>query len=107
MLLDGFSAPPGVSYEVLHGRRHYPGGIALQGPALAFHPDPGFWPGYLDDLLSLLKLMMSKVIDVRIVQDHLGPWGYTAGYCLGLLTFVVGAAAFAFVETKEGEIRWG
>ncbi len=76
-------------------------------PAFAAHPDPGFWPGYLDGFLSLPRLIVSPVVDVTIVREHLGPLGYTAGYCLGLLSFAAAAGALAAVETGQEEIRWG
>jgi hypothetical protein len=65
------------------------------GPALAADAAPGFWMGFLDGFLSLLKLLLSPFVDVAIVTDDFGPWVYTIGYYAGVLSFAGSAGAAA------------
>jgi hypothetical protein len=78
------------------------------GPALAADSVPGFWTGFLDGFLGLLKLLMSPFIEVTIVSERFGPWAYAAGYYSGVLAFA-GTAGLAASSTEAGsvEVRWG
>lgn len=83
--------------------------LFFTGPAFAADPAPGFWAGYIDGFLSLLKLVVSPFLDVTLVAADLGHWEYSLGYYLGLLTFagLAGAIASRESEKEEEEIRWG
>jgi hypothetical protein len=78
------------------------------GPALAADAVPGFWTGFLDGFLSLLKLLVSPFIEVTIVAERFGPWAYAIGYYSGVLAFA-GVAGLAASSTEAGpaEVRWG
>ena len=83
--LAGPPSPPARAPQLLDllelCKTHIPGVIvkhALQlvsflalalfaGPALAAEAAPGFWVGYLDGFLSLLKLLASPILDVTPV----------------------------------------
>jgi hypothetical protein len=78
------------------------------GPAFAAEPAPGFLAGYIDGILSLLKLVVSPLVEVTLVSADLGDWEYSLGYYLGLLTLAGVASAIASREKVEGkEIEWG
>ena len=85
--------------------------VVASGATLAFaaEPAPGFWAGYVDGFLSLLKLVVSPVMEVTLVSEAFGQWGYSLGYYLGLLTFAGLAGALASRESgnEEEEVRWG
>ena len=53
------------------------------GPALAADAEPGFWAGLTDGFLSLLKLLVSPLLDVTIVPEDFGRWAYAIGYYVG------------------------
>ncbi|NLD54356.1 MAG: hypothetical protein GX652_06810 [Burkholderiaceae bacterium] len=76
-------------------------------PAFAADAPPGFWSGYPDGFLSLLKLVLSPVIDVTIVSEHFGPWAYSVGYYLGVLSFAGTAGAVAASSDPSAEIQLG
>lgn len=76
------------------------------GPALAADAVPGFWTGFLDGSLSLLKLLASPFLDVRLVNDGFGPWVYAIGYYAGVLTFVSAAGlAASSAEAEPAQVR--
>jgi hypothetical protein len=78
------------------------------GPALAADPSVGFWTGFLDGFLSLLKLLVSPLIDVTVVSKDFGPSGYAVGYYTGILSFAGAAGAASFpTEPDRVDIRWG
>ena len=70
---------------------------------------PGFWAGYVDGFLSLLKLVVSPLMDVTLVSADLHHWAYSLGYYLGLLTFagVAGAIASHEPAREKEEVRLG
>jgi hypothetical protein len=77
------------------------------GPALAADPSVGFWTGFADGFLSLLKLLVSPLIDVTVVAKDMGPWNYAAGYYAGILSFAATAGASSFpAEPDRAEVRW-
>ncbi len=76
-------------------------------PAFAADAPPGFWSGYLDGLLSLLKLVVSPLIDVTIVSESFGPWSYSIGYYLGVLSFAGAGGALAASGEPSADIQWG
>ena len=63
----------------------------------------GFWSGFIDGFLSLLKLLLSPWLDVTLVADHFGAWGYAIGYYLGVVAFVGAAGAAASSENPEAD----
>lgn len=76
-------------------------------PALAADPSAGFWTGFLDGFLSLLKLLVSPLIDVNVVSRDLGPWGYAVGFYAGILSFAAAAGAASFpTEPGRADVRW-
>jgi hypothetical protein len=80
---------------------------SFAGPALAAEAAPGFWTGFLDGFLSLLKLLASPFVDVTIVTDDFGPWAYTIGYYLGVLSFAGSAgAAASSADAIPAQVRW-
>jgi hypothetical protein len=80
----------------------------FSAPVLAAEPGAGFWGGFLDGFLSLLKLVVSPVMDVTIVGDDFGPWGYTLGYYIGVLAFAGAAgAAASSSDPATREAEWG
>jgi hypothetical protein len=77
-------------------------------PALAADPSVGFWTGFVDGFLSLLKLLVSPLIDVTVVSEDFGPWGYAVGYYAGILSFAAAAGAASFpTEPDRADVRWG
>jgi hypothetical protein len=69
---------------------------SFAGPAMAVDTVTGtFWTGLVDGFLSLIKLLVSPLLDVSIIAEDFGTWAYRAGYYLGVLVFigVAGAAA--------------
>ena len=76
-------------------------------PVFAADVPPGFWSGYLDGFLSLLKLVLSPLMDVTIVSDNFGPWAYSVGYYLGVLSFAGAAGAVAASGEPSAEVQWG
>ena len=76
-------------------------------PAFAADAPPGFWSGFLVGFLSLLKLVVSRLIDVTIVSESFGPWAYSIGYYLGVLSFAGAAGAVAASSEPGAEIQWG
>lgn len=91
-----------------------PRALLLAGLALVATPafaavdlSPGFWSGFLDGFLSLLKLIVSPLFDVTIVSEHFGPWAYSLGYYLGVLTFAGTAGALAASAEPSADIQWG
>jgi hypothetical protein len=82
--------------------------LFFTAPAFAAEPALGFWAGYIDGFLSLLKLVASPLMEVTLVAADLGHWEYSLGYYLGLLTFAGLAGAIASLESgNEEEIRLG
>ena len=79
------------------------------GPVLAAEPGVAtFWNGFIDGLVSLVKLLLSPLFDVTLVAEDFGTWGYRMGYYLGVLTFAGMAGAAASSEAAQtGEVRWG
>jgi hypothetical protein len=76
-------------------------------PVLAADVGPGFWSGYLDGFLSLLKLVLSPLMDVTIVSENFGPWAYSIGYYLGVLSFAGAAGAVAASGEPSADVQWG
>jgi hypothetical protein len=56
---------------------------------------PGFWVGFEDGLLSLLKLMASPLADFTLVDSQADSWAYKVGYGLGVVTFAAAAGTAA------------
>jgi hypothetical protein len=77
------------------------------GPAFAADVSPGFWSGFLDGFLSLLKLVVSPLMDVTVVSDSFGPWAYSLGYYLGVLSFAGAAGAVAACGEPSADVQWG
>ena len=79
------------------------------GPAGAVEiaPTVGFWTGVVDGFLCLFKLLASPFVEVTVVAAPLENWTYTAGYCIGLLSFTGMAGALGYSEASEaGDIGW-
>lgn len=55
----------------------------------------GFWSGYADGLLAVVKLLASLVVEVDVVADGSVRWSYKVGFYLGLLSFAVAAGLMA------------
>jgi hypothetical protein len=72
--------------------------LFFTGPAFAGASPVGFWVGYVDGFLSLLKLVVSPFMDVTLVSAYFGRWTYSLGYYLGVLTFAGLAGAVASVD---------
>ena len=73
------------------------------GPAGAVEitPTVGFWTGVVDGFLA------SPFVEVTVVAAPLENWTYTAGYCIGLLSFTGMAGALGYSEASEaGDIGW-
>lgn len=78
------------------------------GPALAADALPGFWTGFLDGFLSLLKLLASPFMDVVVVTKDFGPWDYAIGYYGGVLAFASAAGmAASSGDGGAAQVRWG
>jgi hypothetical protein len=73
--------------------------LFFTGPAFAGGSAAGFWMGYVDGFLSLLKLVVSPFVDVTLVSAYFGRWTYSLGYYLGVLSFAGLAGAAASVDT--------
>jgi putative effector of murein hydrolase LrgA (UPF0299 family) len=65
---------------------------------------PGFWSGFLDGFMSLLKLLASPVVEVSLVNEGANALAYDAGYYAGVLTFSASAAAAA--SPADPEAQW-
>lgn len=65
---------------------------------------PGFWSGFGDGLLSLLKFLASPIADVTIFDGDAKNRFYDVGYCVGVLTFT-GAAGAAATSTEVESTR--
>jgi hypothetical protein len=82
--------------------------ILFASAALAAEPavaGAGFWRGLIDGFLSLFKLLLSPILDLTLVADDFGNWGYTGGYYLGVLLFVGTAGAAAADRRESPDIR--
>jgi hypothetical protein len=82
--------------------------LLIAGAALAAEPavsGAGFWRGLIDGFLSLFKLLLSPLLDLTLVADDFGNWGYTGGYYLGVLLFVGAAAAAAADRRESPDVR--
>lgn len=75
--------------------------------AAALTYDPGFWVGFGDGLLGLLKLLISPLVDVSIVDPRADGWTYTAGYYLGVLTFAAAGGMAASTASPEPSLNIG
>lgn len=60
---------------------------------------PGFWSGFGDGFLALLKLLVSPLYDVTLVDTRADAGLYDAGYYLGVLLF----AAFAGLAASPAQ----
>jgi hypothetical protein len=60
---------------------------------------PGFWSGFGDGFLALLKLLVSPLYSVALVDTSADTRLYDAGYYLGVLLF----AAFAGFAASPAE----
>lgn len=77
-------------------------GAAENAPAYV-----GFWSGFGDGFLSLLKFMASALLNVTIYDTHAQSWLYDAGYCTGAISFALSAGAAAFsAEPEVRSSRW-
>jgi hypothetical protein len=83
-------------------------GVLIAYPASAgaatLQLGPGFWAGAADGFLALIKLLISPVVPVSIV-DPAANWYYTAGYYLGVLIFAGSAGMAATVPTEPVQPR--
>lgn len=62
---------------------------------------PGFWSGFGDGFLALLRLLLSPIVPVTIVDLDATSWTYDAGYYLGVITFTGTAGAAALPSQTE------
>ncbi len=69
--------------------------FATSAQAASLPSEPGFWAGAADGLLALLKLLISPIASVSIVDPAAVAWQYDAGYYLGVLTFAAAAGMAA------------
>ena len=78
-------------------------------PVFAAGPEVAtFWTGFIDGFVSLIKLLLSPLLDVTLVAEDFGAWGYRMGYYFGVLAFAGMAGAAASSEAAQaGEVRWG
>lgn len=79
--------------------------FSVEAAALTY--DPGFWVGFGDGLLGLLKLLISPLVDVSIVDPRADGWTYTAGYYLGVLTFAAAGGMAASTTSPEPSLSIG
>ncbi len=73
--------------------------FSVEAAALTY--DIGFWGGFADGLLGLLKLLISPVVSVSIVDPAADSWTYTLGYYLGVLTFAAAGGMAASAAPSE------
>jgi hypothetical protein len=82
--------------------------LFFTAPAFAAADErPGFWAGYLDGFLSVLKMIVSPFLDVAIVSAEFGPLAYTLGFYSGLLSFAGVAGALVAAGTSSKAALWG
>jgi len=62
---------------------------------------PGFWAGFVDGFMALLKLLASPLIQVALVDAGAHALAYDIGYYGGVLTFAASAAAAASSTENE------
>lgn len=67
--------------------------------------DIGFWGGFGDGLLGLLKLLISPLVSVSIVDPAADSWTYTLGYYLGVLTFAAAGGMAASAAPSEPTVN--
>lgn len=79
--------------------------FSVEAAALTY--DPGFWVGFGHGLLGLLKLLISPLVDVTIVDPRADSWTYTAGYYLGVLTFASAGGMVASTADPEPVLNAG
>lgn len=63
---------------------------------------PGFWAGFVDGFMALLKLLASPFIQVTLVDEGAHAFTYDIGYYGGVLTFAASAAAAASSTDEAG-----
>ena len=74
---------------------------ATPAEAAAHAYGPGFWAGASDGFLALLKLLVSLVAPVSIVDPAAMSWHYDAGYYVGVLIFAAAAGLAASAPVSE------
>jgi hypothetical protein len=73
----------------------------LAGEAATFvGSNPGFWAGFVDGSLGLLKLLLSPLLQVTIIQADAQSWWYDAGVYTGALSFAAAAGMAAAPAEK-------
>ena len=73
----------------------------------AVRPEPGFWIGFGDGLLGLLKLVASPLVNVTVFDRSAQSSLYDLGYFVGVFTFAVTARLTASsADTEFGTSRW-
>lgn len=73
----------------------------------AVRPEWGFWIGFGDGLLGLLKLVASPLVNVTVFDRSAQNWLYDLGYFGGVFTFAVTARlAASSADTEFGISRW-
>ncbi|MBA3479465.1 MAG: hypothetical protein H0T52_13865 [Lautropia sp.] len=75
--------------------------FATSAQAAVLVSEPGFWAGLTDGFLALLKLLISPVASVAIVDPAASGWHYDAGYYVGVLTFAAAAGMAASAPDSE------
>lgn len=73
---------------------------ALDVVSAAATSSPGFWSGFTDGLLSLVKFLASPLTELTIFDGDAQSNLYDVGYLLGVMTFT-GAAGVAATSTEE------
>ena len=75
--------------------------FATSAQAAALGTDPGFWAGVADGFLALMKLLVSPITSVSIVDPAAVSWQYDAGYYIGVLAFAATAGMTAAAPASE------
>ncbi len=77
------------------------GGAAHAADVISAADSPGFWSGFGDGMLSLLRFLASPLTDVTIFDGDAQNRLYDVGYFFGVLTFTGAAGAAALPKDAE------